>query len=71
MAYAATSVKFSECLIECGFDDTGLERPNLQDLETLRSVLARERDSPEPDSEIFHLTRAKMLNKNHVSIAKR
>ena len=70
-AYPPTSLKFKECLIECGMDDTGLERPNQQDLETLRSVLARERDSPEPDSQTFHLTRAKVIDKNEVSIAKR
>ena len=70
-AYPATSLKFKECLIECGLDDTGLERPNQQDLETLRSVLARERDSPEPDGQTFHLTRAKVIDKNEVSIAKR
>ena len=70
-AYAATSLKYQECLIECGLDDTGLERPNQQDLETLRSVLARERDSPEPDSRFFNLTRAKVHQKNEASIAKR
>lgn len=71
-AYAATSLKYQECLEECGLDGTGLiERPNQQDLETLRRVLARERDSPEPDSQFFYLTRAMVHQKNEVSIAKR
>ena len=67
--HAATSPKFLECLIECGLDSSRLERPNQKDLQTLRSVLARERDSPEPDSQIFHLTREKVHDKNEVSVA--
>lgn len=70
-AYAPASINFEKCLRDCGLDVNGLERPDQNDLDALRRVMARARDSPEPDSQAFHLTRAKVDTKNEASIAKR
>ena len=70
-AYAPASINYEKCLRDCGLDVNGLERPDQNDLDTLRRVMAQARDSPEPDSQAFHLTRAKVDTKNEASIAKR
>ena len=70
-AYAPSSINFQKCLKESGFDVSGLERPDQDDLDKLRKVMAQQRDSPEPDSRSFHLMRAQVQTKNETSVAKR
>ena len=70
-AYAPSSARFEKCLEECNVEIEETEEPDQEDLETLRSVLAKERDSPEPDGQFFYQTRVQVDTKNEVSIAKR
>ncbi|KAL8644790.1 MAG: hypothetical protein Q9210_007072, partial [Variospora velana] len=70
-AVAATNPRYLKYLMDCGLDDEATEKPLAEDLEALRSVMRTRRDSPEPDHQLFHLTRKEMKFKNEVSVVKR
>ncbi|KAL8958861.1 MAG: hypothetical protein Q9193_004162 [Seirophora villosa] len=70
-AVAAINPRYSQYLMECGFDDEATLKPHADDLEALKAVMERRRDSPEPDHQLFHQTREEVKLKNEVSIVKR
>ncbi|KAL9017279.1 MAG: hypothetical protein Q9185_005400 [Variospora sp. 1 TL-2023] len=70
-AVTATNPRFPKYLMDCGFDGEATEKPPAEDLEALRLVMRTTRDSPEPDHQLFHLTRKEMKFKNEVSVVKR
>ncbi|KAL9007849.1 MAG: hypothetical protein Q9173_006966 [Seirophora scorigena] len=70
-AVAAINPRFSQYLMDCGFDDEATQKPHADDLEALKAVMGRRRDSPEPDHRLFHQTREEVKLKNEVSIVKR
>ncbi|KAL8836462.1 MAG: hypothetical protein Q9170_002895 [Blastenia crenularia] len=70
-AITAINPRFPRYLKDCGFDSEAEDLPNKDDVSSLKRVMARERDSPEPDRQLFHLTRSKLKPKNEVSVMKR
>ncbi|KAL8680959.1 MAG: hypothetical protein Q9186_002859 [Xanthomendoza sp. 1 TL-2023] len=70
-ACAANSPRFEKHLKDCCYDIKGAEKPDPNDLEEWRKVMAQKRESPEPDAELFHLTREQVKSKNEVSVVKR
>ena len=58
-------------LTEHGLDREGFEEPDREDMDLLRAVMARERDSPEPDTAHFCNTLGIVSSKNTESFAKR
>lgn len=68
---AASSPRFELYLKQCHFDHLKTEEPNADDLISWRTMMAKKRDSPEPDAELFHLTRRQVMSKNELSVVKR
>ncbi|KAL8787170.1 MAG: hypothetical protein Q9213_002386 [Squamulea squamosa] len=70
-ACAASSPRFEKLLKDCQLDIKGTEKPNADDVDMWKRIMATERDSPEPDATVFHLTREQVKSKNEVSVVKR
>lgn len=70
-SYAPNSPRFEKCLQECNVVIEETEEPDQEDLDTLLGVLTKERDSPEPEVQLFHQTRAQVASKNEMSVVKR
>ncbi|KAL8725074.1 MAG: hypothetical protein Q9166_007585 [cf. Caloplaca sp. 2 TL-2023] len=65
-ACSASSARFDKHLKDCNFDLQRAEEPERESLESWRDMMAKKRDSPEPDADMFHLTRKQVASRNEV-----
>lgn len=65
---SASNIRFEWELKALNVDYTAREKPDLEEVRSLLKVMERDRDSPEPDSKLFHEIRCVVRSENEASI---
>ena len=67
-AYAAKDPRFEVELRGLNVDYTELEKPDAEEVARVLEIMDRKRDSPEPDSKLFHQTRCIVKRENESKV---